>query len=112
MEVDSIDWATGLFEGEGSFYLNRMTKHGKSYAYACAQLKMADEDIVRRFAAVMGVGSVFFHKRERSHYKDQWWWRCHGREQTQQVFDRMTHLLGPRRISQAKKILASSSEIR
>jgi hypothetical protein len=104
--VDSIDWATGLFEGEGSFYLNRLTKRGKAYAYCCAQVKMADEDIVRRFAEVMGLGSIFFHKRAKPHHKDQWVWRCHGKQDTRAVFQAMKPMLGPRRIEQAEKVLA------
>jgi hypothetical protein len=106
--VDTIEWATGLFEGEGTFLVSRTRFKGKEYPYAVAALKMTDEDIVRRFAAVMVVGQVSFIKRAKPHHKDQWRWRCHGRKPMQQVFDRMKSMLGPRRIAQAQKVLASA----
>src|SRR5574343_144237 len=43
-------WAAGLFEGEGCITTNRRKPK--------LQLQMTDEDIVRRFAAVVGVGYV------------------------------------------------------
>ena len=38
-------WAAGLFEGEGCFFLNRVRRYGRVYLYACASLKMTDEQL-------------------------------------------------------------------
>ena len=50
----SIDWAAGLFEGEGCVTTNRT--HG--YAYPMLTMDMTDEDSLRDFAATVGVGNV------------------------------------------------------
>jgi hypothetical protein len=49
--VDEFSWAVGLFEGEGT-----VTRCGGRFRLA---LKMTDHDVVRRFAAAVGVGRVY-----------------------------------------------------
>jgi len=51
---EQIAWAAGLFDGEGCINAyRRKTKWG-----VIVRLDMTDEDVVQRFAAIMGVGQV------------------------------------------------------
>lgn len=63
-----IAWVAGLLEGEGSF-----SKYaaGKNTTYAI-QCKMADEDVVRRLQAVLGVGRVTYVPPSQTGYQAQW----------------------------------------
>lgn len=56
MEREQLAWAAGLFEGEGCFNAHRRAD-GKFSVQA--RLAMTDEDVVRRFADVIGVGCVY-----------------------------------------------------
>src|SRR5271166_6037972 len=48
-----VAWAAGIFEGEGSF--SSHTVNGKTYPHAAVEMK--DEDIVRRYHEIVGVGT-------------------------------------------------------
>lgn len=58
MTVDSISptdlaWLAGLLEGEGCFYALRNSDKQR-YRYPAVDLKMNDEDVVRRASLLMG----------------------------------------------------------
>jgi len=67
--AEKIAWAAGLFEGEGCF-----TVTGKRLSRAA--LHNTDEEIVRRFAAIVNVGTVYATNppSRPAHYKPQWVW--------------------------------------
>jgi len=50
-----IAWATGLFEGEGTMGVFGNGATGKITTMA---LVMSDEQTVRRFAAIVGIGAI------------------------------------------------------
>jgi hypothetical protein len=50
-----VAWAAGLFEGEGSVYAENQS--GRRYLRFC--LSSTDEDVIRRFAEIVGVGKVY-----------------------------------------------------
>ena len=59
--IDSIPfpdltWAAGLFEGEGTFVLDR-TKTGRPHLNM--RVAMKDEDVIKRFHTVATVGSCY-----------------------------------------------------
>lgn len=61
LEIDQIPladlaWATGLFEGEGTFVLDR-TKTGRPHLNM--RVAMKDEDVIKRFHTVVTVGSCY-----------------------------------------------------
>jgi hypothetical protein len=62
-------WAGGLFEGEGCWTLNK--------GRPIATLRMSDEDSVRRFHTILGVGYVYEHQpsKTRSQHKHMWIWQ-------------------------------------
>ena len=100
-----IAWAAGLFEGEGCFFINTVRKEGKSYRYPCATLKMTDEDVVRKFHEIVGVGKVWRKPAARLGWKPQWDWRCHGSEETEKVFELLSPYLFSRRMLLATNVL-------
>jgi hypothetical protein len=59
MATDSeIAWAAGLFEGEGSCY-GTVRSDRYNTRRIRMNLRMTDQDVVERFAKVVGVGSVY-----------------------------------------------------
>ncbi len=82
-----IAWAAGLFEGEGSITLQ---KDGRRVSLA---LGMTDEDVVRRFAKIMDVGTVGMLMRDHrgAHYKTMWRWQASAHHDVLAVI----FLLGP-----------------
>jgi hypothetical protein len=79
-------WAAGLFEGEGSF-----THQSQRYFRLAAHLASTDEDVVRTFQRVVGIGSVTGpHSRGKAHWKPVWRWQTTGAD-----VERVYHLLEP-----------------
>jgi hypothetical protein len=58
IHVDHADiaWAAGVFEGEGTVVVQWSTRSPRQYVQLV--VAMTDEDVVREFARVVGVGSV------------------------------------------------------
>jgi hypothetical protein len=108
IEIDreKLAWAAGLFEGEGSFVANRLPV-GPS-----ATLSMADEDIVRRFAQVIGGGSVYCCPPRRPGWKPLFKWAISGHHRVQAVVAMLWPWLSPRRRAQAKKALLAARQSR
>lgn len=101
-----LDWASGLFEGEGCIGLHRV--HGGRYEYPCLQLSTDDEDVARRFhAAVGGLGKVYgpygpYGNQNRAH----WQWAVHRFEPAQAVLAMLWTGLGERRRACAAEVFA------
>jgi len=54
MREADIAWAAGIFEGEGSFTIQRMSTNGElRYATLGATIQMTDRDVVERFQQIM-----------------------------------------------------------
>jgi hypothetical protein len=72
--MDWIAWAAGLFEGEGTF---GVFKNGKN-SNPCTHMRivMSDEDTVRKFHEVAGVGAVHGPQVMKNAKKLMWQWRC------------------------------------
>jgi hypothetical protein len=94
-------WAAGLFEGEGWFTNSRTGTHW----YPKAGVQMADEEIIRRFHAVMGLGRVHGPYQKGSNRKPQWQWQANGRE-ARQVIHRLLPYLGSRRQLRAMEVIS------
>jgi hypothetical protein len=74
LQVDNFAWAAGLFEGEGCITDNT-NQHGLKYPYL--RLCMKDEDVVRKFQEVVGVGTIRFRKQQKEHWSPMWdWYLC------------------------------------
>ena len=107
----AVAWAAGLFEGEGCFYLSQ--RSGRPAPDA--SLGMADEDVVRRFHSVVGVGNV--NVRDQARYsgnpkvKPQYQWRTASFEGVQAVVAMFWPFLGARRRAKARDVLRQSREL-
>jgi len=91
-------WAGGLFEGEGCFSLSRGL-------HPNAQLRMTDEDSVRRFAAAVGVGRITGPYSQKGH-KLTWAWTVHSFENVQYIGALLWPYLGARRRRRFAEVLA------
>lgn len=102
--MSELAWAAGLFEGEGCFYLRRAT--GKRSVHLGACLAMADEEIVRRFSEVVGVGVVAKNQRrlQRPHHSVTWRWQANG-PAVSIVYELLGPWLGTRRRTRYAEIL-------
>lgn len=102
-----IAWLAGLLEGEASFVA---TCHSGRYVYLQVSLRMADEDVVRRAAAVFGVGHVtgpYRWKGFKDHWKDQWQWSVTKSADAYAVMIAVWPWLGERRRQQVKSAVGA-----
>lgn len=95
-----IIWAAGLFEGEGSICVH--TSAGK-YVYKRVHLALSttDEDVVRRFHAAVGLGTI--NGPYQGTNKRYWQWRVTGTK-ARVVLERLLPYLGERRTAKAEEV--------
>lgn len=92
----SIEWAAGLFEGEGCIAPNELI------------LRMTDKDIVERFYEAVGCGYVKEYKnpdKRRPSAKTQYVWRTGKKEDKRTILSAMLPLFGNRRAHRALDVL-------
>lgn len=105
--VRGVEWAAGLFEGEGCA---SVTSNGKARPtrYVLATLNMTDEEPVRWFHSIVGVGSVYRQHppahRDRG-YKPSWRWQVHGKK-AEAVLVSLFPYLSPRRQRRISALLS------
>jgi hypothetical protein len=102
--IDDLSWAVGLFEGEGCFTVSR----GGGYQYGRAYLVMSDEDVVRRFAEIVGCGKVCIETRQHRapHHKTMYRWQASSRADFAQTAELLGPHLGQRRRAKLAEIKA------
>ena len=103
-EVD-IAWAAGLFEGEGCVHLYR----GR---YVHLSLEMTDEDVVRRFAKIVGA-TVYgpYAPRGAGSRKLSWQAQICARPAAEVVFKAFSPYLGMRRKEKVNEVLCASKAL-
>jgi hypothetical protein len=89
-----IEWAAGLFEGEGS-----VGAYSRSRSLR-ASLGMTDEDIVRRFRTVVGIGNVHGPRAMKTSTRPMYFWQASRFEHVQSMFCWFWQYLGSRRRAQ------------
>ena len=107
----SIEWAVGLFEGEGSIFRD------KRCSTWTLQLRMTDRDIVQRFADVLGCGTAVHDesnqpRRIRTGRKACYRWTCSRRADVIKVLELFLPHFGQRRAYTALNCLDSYDEHR
>ena len=103
-DARELDWASGVFEGEGSFSLRR--QRGGPRTQALARLNMTDEDVVRRFGRAVGVGRVYGPVQPRNpRHKPYWYWTTGSFQGVNAVVGLLWRGLGARRRGQATEVL-------
>lgn len=87
---DKIEWAVGIFEGEGNIYRNDKTRQ------FIMSVKMKDEDIVKRFYHCVGFGRVKKRKPYRG-YAPMWEWQLTRTNDILDLSEIILPLMGKRR---------------
>jgi hypothetical protein len=109
VRVRDVQWAAGLFEGEGCFSINTREGRPRSSVATC-QLRMVDEDVVRAFHEVVGVGALrLLHQspqREAKGYQPVWAWYSGAQRDVRHVIEMFYPYLGDRRKKRADELLA------
>ncbi len=108
-----IAWAAGLFEGEGTFDLGRVSKdrHTGDRVYARASLGTTDEDVLLRFQAIVGVGSVNKARQMMRSGKKMWYWKAATRDDVEHVAELFRPWLGTRRLARMTEVLSTGHKI-
>lgn len=105
--MKSIEWAAGLFEGEGCISINR----SRGNQYLTLSLQMVDEDVVRAFQEVVGIGGIE-HSHPPAHKaagrQPTFMWRVYGPKAEEVAWMLAPYLFSRRR----KKLADSLTEIR
>jgi hypothetical protein len=94
--MKTIEWATGLFEGEGSITHD----NGRPQI----SLEMTDKDVVEAFAEVVGVGKVngpYRRSNKPDYYKPTYKWKIKAKADVRKVLSMMLPNLGTRRAHRA-----------
>ena len=96
----SIEWAAGLFEGEGS-----LTKHSKRKASWMLRVEMTDLDVVENFQNVIGYGTITLNDSPSRHKifnrKPSWIYRLCSKSHIRSFLVSVLPLLGNRRAHKA-----------
>ena len=95
----SIDWAAGLFEGEGTIVTR------KSSVGCDISICSTDEDTVDNFLEAVGVGHKYGPYMYGTNRKPFWRWACNNHDAVQDLLRKMLPLFGKRRAMRATDIL-------
>lgn len=107
--VSERAWAAGLFEGEGCFGLYRANTGRHAYQYPRAEMTTTDEDVLRKFHEIVGVGGItgpHIDPRKPT-YKPKWHWTAVGHQPTQYLVILLWTWLCERRRSRAAEVLTA-----
>lgn len=105
---NELAWAAGLFEGEGCFTTSTYKKTG--YVQCRAKLNMTDEDVVKRFHHIIGVGTVIFVPVRSPGTLPQWQWGVSKISSVKLVFELLSPWFGERRKHQGLDVIARSEK--
>lgn len=103
MEINGIEWAAGLFEGEGTFSIYKVQNRKDSRRVICS-LSSNDEDVVKRFHEIIGVGSFLGPYKNRSG-TDRWVWQVQNFRDCLKVATMLFPYLGKRRQEKARDMI-------
>ncbi len=98
-----LAWAAGLYEGEGCLSLHA---NAQGRLYPRLTLQMDDDDVVRRFADVVGVGTVNGpHGPYGTSKKKRTQWKCSKPGEIAHFLMAVKDYLGQRRREQIKRVV-------
>ena len=95
--MHSIEWAAGLFEGEGCIYKK------KDYNGAAVYIEMTDKDVLDSFAEVFPGGT--WHQRKSDKHKQRWSYQISRRNMVIHALSKMLPYFHNRRAYKALNIL-------
>lgn len=107
-------WAAGVFEGEGTIVTFGPTKRQRSLS-----VSMTDEDVIRRFAAVVGVGKIYGpygyangKSRRREHHKQYWRWTAATKHSVLAAAQMFLPWMGQRRAQKLNEAIEAVKQLR
>jgi hypothetical protein len=100
---ENLAWAGGLFEGEGCI-------SQKTWGTAVMRLQMTDEDTVRRFARIVGVGQLSGPHEHGVGRKQTWIWSLCKSDYVIAIIAALWPFLGIRRQSKATEVMKTFGE--
>ena len=100
-KIKTIEWAAGLFEGEGSIYKDKsrpMQRH--------ISLRMCDLDVLQDYVDIVG-GNITgpYRKRSHPHHKPYYSWIMRKKTEVIRVLHLLSPYLGERRLEKATEAL-------
>mgnify|MGYP001562412677 CR=1 FL=1 len=101
IDLCGLHWLAGIVEGEGSFFI-RKTLRGR---YPTIAVSMSDEDVIRKLAAMTGVGTISETAPIEKHHKTQWRWQVAKTVDVIDLMKRLQPLMGKRRRKRIDEIL-------
>ena len=102
--MKTIEWASGLFEGEGTIVNN---KDGSWYL----QMSMVDRDVIETWLKTVGVGKFYELKAKTSTGKTIYRASVHKKADVYSLLERMLPHLGTRRAYKALNCLDNIDNI-
>jgi len=103
LSTESLAWAAGLFEGEGTV---GCWSAGGGRVRLGARIEMTDEDRLSAFASATGLGQVRRGSARRArHWKPIFVWLVSGHEHVQALAALLWDWLGPRRREQFRSAI-------
>ena len=99
----SIDWAAGIFEGEGCINVH---SYYKDVPYYVAQIMMTDADVLEEFHNTVGLGHLrgpYYRKRE--HCKPVYQWSVVKQSELKEFLELILPHLCRRRTEKAREAL-------
>lgn len=108
----AVAWAAGIFEGEGSIEIraNRFSD-GRYRQGVRLHMGMTDEDVVRRFSIVVGVGAVNVRRKQHHEWKTLYSWTTAAAADAESVLTAFLPWLGDRRRAKATEALDFLSKL-
>jgi len=98
IDIKTIAWLAGILEGEGCFLLK-----GNNTS-PCIQLKMKDEDIIKRVASLWNV-TVIENKKQELHWSQTYQVNLYGNRAVAWMFT-IYSFMGKRRQAKIKEVVA------
>ena len=99
--MKTIEWAAGLFEGEGC-----LTKAPNRPCAYTMEVWSSDKDVIEDFAAIVPYGNIKERAKKReAHHKTMYGWRCFTRQHIKEILVLMLPYLGQRRAYKALNCL-------
>jgi hypothetical protein len=108
LDREQVIWAAGLFEGEGSVTMTYTPRDGVR-PRAVIQLTSTDRDVIDRFAAVWGFGTVLEVDDPRPNCRRRWTYTVGGFERVRVVLEAMLPWLGERRSAKVAEVIAHAA---
>ena len=115
---EDLAWAGGLFEGEGSINWSKIKNRNPKlppWGVCGMSLHMTDEDVVRKFHKIVGIGRVhgpYNYSTKSIKRKSSWYWCIQTFERVQAIAAILWPWLGTRRRCQYKEVFKLEMQAR